>query len=127
MPFQMHDFLSMITLGKLAIPPNFLLDFEKTQLAHVLGLDRKLRLPHETADTKSNPELLNAEVELRKKHITMLIAIYIVVKVLVHDVFNNTQMTASLFSDVPKTESVYFHFYGLTFVAILTDLLHARF
>ena len=90
MPFQMHDFLSMITLGKLAIPPNFLLDFEKTQLAHVLGLDRKLRLPHETADTKSNPELLNAEVELRKKHITMLIAIYIVVKVLVHDVFNNT-------------------------------------
>ena len=83
MPFQMHDFLSMLTLGKLAIPPNFLYDFEKTQLAHVLGFDRKLRLPQEIQDIKNNPVLLEAEVEMRKKHITMLIAVYVIVKVLV--------------------------------------------
>ena len=47
MPSELHNFLCMISLGKLRIPPEFLLDFEKTQLAHVIGLDRKLRLPHE--------------------------------------------------------------------------------
>ena len=52
MPHQMHQFLSMITLGKLAIPPDFLIDFEKTQLAHVIGLDRKMKLPHELAEVK---------------------------------------------------------------------------
>ena len=30
MPFQMHNFLSMITLGKLPIPHEFLIDFERT-------------------------------------------------------------------------------------------------
>jgi len=30
MPFQMHNFLSMITLGKLRIPPEFLIEFEKS-------------------------------------------------------------------------------------------------
>ena len=57
----------------------------------------------------------------------MIIACYIICKVFVHDVFNNTYATKSLFSDVPKTESVYFHFYGLTLVALLTDLLFKRF
>jgi len=127
MPFQMHDFLSMITLGKLTIPTDFLLDFEKTQLAHVIGLDRRLRLPHEISNIKNNKEMLDAEVELRKKHITMIIAIFVIVKVLVYDVFNSARATISLFGDVPKTESVYFHFYGLTLVALLTDLLHKRF
>ena len=57
----------------------------------------------------------------------MIIACFIISKVLVHDVFNNNYATKSLFSDVPKTESVYFHFYGLTLVALLTDLLYKRF
>lgn len=127
MPHQTHQFLSMITLGKLAIPPDFLIDFEKTQLAHVIGLDRKMKLPHELAEVKQNAELLEAEVELRKKHITMIIAVFVVSKVLVHDVFNSAYTTTSLFSDLPKTEAVYFHFYGLTLVALLTDLLYQRF
>ena len=50
MPVEMHNFLSMITLGKLRIPPEFLIDFEKSQLAHVIGLDRKLKLPHEISE-----------------------------------------------------------------------------
>ena len=127
MPLQIHSFLSMITLGKLAIPPEFLIDFEKTQLAHVIGLDRKLKLPHEMQEIKNNKELLQDEIELRKKHITMIIAVFVVSKVLVHDVFNNAYATKSIFSDVPKSESVYFHFYGLTLVALLTDLLFKRF
>ncbi len=93
----------------------------------MIGLDRKLRLPHELPDVQKNKELLDAEVELRKKHITMIIACFVISKVLVHDVFNNAYATKSLFSDVPKTESVYFHFYGLTLVALLTDLLYKRF
>ena len=52
MPFQMHNFLSMITLGKLPIPPEFLIDFEKAQLAHVIGLDRRLKLPQEIPEIK---------------------------------------------------------------------------
>lgn len=52
MPFQMHNFLSMITLGKLPIPPEFFIDFEKGQLAQVIGLDRKLKLPHEMPGIK---------------------------------------------------------------------------
>lgn len=54
----MHNFLSMITLGKLAIPPEFLIDFEKTQLANVIGLDRKLKLAHEMSEIKNNEGLL---------------------------------------------------------------------
>ena len=50
MPPEMHNFLSMITLGKLPIPPEFLIEFEKTQLANVIGLDRKLKMPHEMAE-----------------------------------------------------------------------------
>ena len=43
----MHQFLSLITLGKLRIPPDFLIDFEQTQLANTIGLDRKLKLPED--------------------------------------------------------------------------------
>ena len=57
----------------------------------------------------------------------MIISIFLVCKVFAHDVFNNTYATKQLFSDVPRTESVYFHFYGLTLVALLTDLLFDRF
>ena len=57
----------------------------------------------------------------------MIIAIFVICKVLVQDVFNNAYATQSLFSDVPKTESGYFHFYGLTLVTLLTDLLYNRF
>ena len=57
----------------------------------------------------------------------MIISIFLVSKVFAHDVFNNTYATKQLFSDVPRTESVYFHFYGLTLVALLTDLLFDRF
>ena len=64
---------------------------------------------------------------MRKKHITMIIACFIVSKVFVVDVFNNAYATKSLFSEIPKTEIVYFHFYGLTLVALLTDLLFKRF
>ena len=127
MPKELHNFLCMISLGKLRIPPEFLLDFEKSQLAHVIGLDRKLKLPHELPEVKENKELLDSEVELRKKHITMIIACFVISKVLVHDVFNNTYAIKQLFSDVPKTETLYFHFYGLTLVALLTDLLFKRF
>ena len=117
----------MITLGKLPIPPEFLIDFEKTQLASVIGLDHKLKMPHEISDVKENQSLLAAEIEMRRKHITLIIACFVVCKVFVHDVFNNAYATKSLFSEVSKTESVYFHFYGLTMVALLTDLLFKRF
>lgn len=54
MPFQMHNFLSMITLGKLPIPAEFLIDFEKTQLANVIGLDRRLKMPFEQPEIYKN-------------------------------------------------------------------------
>ena len=57
----------------------------------------------------------------------MIISVFVICKVLVQDVFNNEDVTKSLFSDVKKHESVYFHFYGLTLVALLTDLLYNRF
>ena len=57
----------------------------------------------------------------------MIIACFVVCKVFVHDVFNNTYATKSLFSDIPVTESIYFPFYGFTLVALLTDLLFKRF
>lgn len=56
----------------------------------------------------------------------MIISVFVIVKVFVLDVFNN-YATKKLFSDIPRTESVYFHFYGLTMVALLTDLLLRRF
>ena len=127
MPFQMHNFLSMITLGKLPIPAEFLIEFEKTKLAHVIGLDRKLKLPHEIADIKNNPAMLEDEIELRKKHITMLIAIFVVVKVFVVEVFNSNNKAKNLFANLPKTELVYFNFYGMTLVALLTDIIYSRF
>ena len=127
MPSQMHSFLSQITLGKLRIPPEFLIDFEKSQLAHVIGLDRTLKMPHQLAELKNNPALLEHEVQMRAKHITMIIAIFVVIKVFVLDVFNNTYATKQLFSEVSRNEVVYFHFYGLTLVALLTDMLFRRF
>ena len=123
----MHSFLNALTLGKLRIPPGFLLDFEKSQLAHVIGLDRKLKLPHEIPEIQANPSLLQVEMETRKKHITMIIAIFVFCKVFAHDVFNNTKGTKTVFSEIPKTETVYFSFYGLTLIALLTDLLYKRF
>lgn len=66
------------------------------------------------------------EIDLRKKHITMIIAIYVISKVLVHEVLNNKQ-TRTIFKTVQETEMVFFHFYGLTLIALLTDLLYSRF
>ena len=84
MPFQMHDFLSMVTLGKLPLPSDFLLDFEKSRLAHVIGSDRKLRIPHEI---QNNTEQLEAEIETHKKHNIMIVAIYVFAKVLIQEVY----------------------------------------
>ena len=57
----------------------------------------------------------------------MIIAIFVFCKVFAHDVFNNSKGTKTVFSDIPKTETVYFSFYGLTLIALLTDLLYKRF
>jgi len=88
-PKETHSFLRLVTLGQLAIPSEFLINFEKSQLADVIGSDRKLKLPHQTPEIKLKRDLLAAEVDLRKKHITMIIAVYVVSKVLVRDVFNS--------------------------------------
>ena len=56
----------------------------------------------------------------------MIIAIYVISKVLVHEVLNNKQ-TRTIFKTVQETEMVFFHFYGLTLIALLTDLLYSRF
>ena len=58
---------------------------------------------------------------------TLMIGAFIVSKVLVQDIFNNRHVLSSLFEDVPKGELIYFHFYGMTLVALLTDLIFKRF
>ena len=123
----MHNFLSMISLGKLPMPPEFLIEFEKTQLAHVIGLDRRLKMPQEISEIKDNPSLLSAELEQRKNHITMLVSCFVFSKVFTVEVFNSANAVKTHFSTIPKTESVYFNFYGFTMVALLTDLLYKRF
>lgn len=57
----------------------------------------------------------------------MVITIYVVVKVLVMEVFVSPFTTSTLFNDIAKTETVYFNFYGLTLMTLLTDLLYERF
>ena len=58
---------------------------------------------------------------------TLLIGAFIVSKVLVQDIFNNRHILDSLFKDMAKGERIYFHFYGMTLVALLTDLVFKRF
>lgn len=58
---------------------------------------------------------------------TLMIGAFVVSKVLVQDIFNNRHALNSLFQDIPKSEHIYFHFYGMTLVALLTDLIFKRF
>ena len=71
--------------------------------------------------------MLKQEVIERKKHITMLISVYVVSKVLIIDLFNNPEAIKKHFGDVPKRETVYFTYYGMTLLTLLTDLLYKRF
>lgn len=87
-------------------------------------MDRKLKMPQEIPEIKENPSILEAEIELRKTHITMLIACFVFCKVLMIEVFNSPSAPKTLFSGVIKTETVYFGFYGFTLVTLLTDLLY---
>ena len=43
------------------------------------------------------------------------------------EVFVSPFTTSTLFNDIAKTETVYFNFYGLTLMTLLTDLLYERF
>ena len=57
----------------------------------------------------------------------MLIACFVFSKVMTVEVFNSENAIKTHFSSIPKTESVYFNFYGFTLVALLTDLFYTRF
>ena len=46
---------------------------------------------------------------------------------MVNEIFNNRHVLDSLFEDLPKSEQSYFYFYGMTLVALLTDLTFKRF
>ena len=48
-------------------------------------------------------------------------------KVFVQEIFEDAEVIKSQFSDVPKNEKIYFHFYGMTLIALLTDLIIRRF
>ena len=58
---------------------------------------------------------------------TLMIGAFVISKVFVQDIFNNRHVLDSLFNDVAKSERIYFHFYGMTLVALLTDLIFKRF
>ena len=58
---------------------------------------------------------------------TLLASSFIIVKVMMNEIFNNRHVLDSLFEDLPKSEQTYFHFYGMTLVALLTDLIFKRF
>ena len=48
-------------------------------------------------------------------------------KVLTQEIFDNDLVIKEHFSDIPHSEKVYFHFYGMTLIALLTDLIIRRF
>ena len=56
-----------------------------------------------------------------------MIGAFVISKVFVQDIFNNRHVLDSLFKDIAKGERIYFHFYGMTLVALLTDLIFKRF
>ena len=58
---------------------------------------------------------------------TLLIGAFIVSKVFVQEIFEDAETVKEQFSDIPTTERVYFHFYGMTLIALLTDLIIKRF
>ena len=58
---------------------------------------------------------------------TLLIGAFIFSKVLSQEVFEDSDTLKTHFSDVPQTEKVYFHFYGMTLIALFTDLIVKRF
>ena len=116
-----------MTIGQLRIPEEFLLPFEKDQINETLGSERRLIPAHLHPDFKDNPTLMATEIEKRKRQMTLLIGAFVISKVFVQDIFNNRHVLDSLFEDVAKNEQIYFHFYGMTLVALLTDLIFKRF
>ena len=58
---------------------------------------------------------------------TLLIGAFVISKVLVQDIFNNRNILDTLFKEMAPGERIYFHFYGMTLVALLTDLVFKRF
>ncbi len=60
------------------------------------------------------------------KHVTLLISVFVISKVIVRDVLKSP-LTDTIFKSVPETEFSYFQFYGLTLTALLTDFIYDTF
>ena len=116
-----------MTIGHLRIPVEFLLPFEVEYVNESLGTERKLTPAHLMEECKANPALLSAEIENRKRQMTLMVSAFVISKVFLQDIFDNKLTIESLFDDIPKNEIMYFHFYGMTLVALLTDLIFKRF
>ena len=99
MPKGVHDFLSQMTIGKLRIPEEFLLPFEVTQVDESLGKERKLIPAHLMEECKTNPTLLSAEIEKRKRQMTLMVSAFIISKVFVQDIFDDKLTLETMFDD----------------------------
>ena len=104
-----------------------MLPIEVTHIEKSLKGDRKLTIIAFDPRLNLNEKALKEEMEKRKRQTTLLIGAFVVSKVLSQEIFDNDEAIKEHFSDVPQSEKVYFHFYGMTLVTLLTDLIIRRF
>ena len=126
-PISVHSFLSKMTIGEMRVPEEFLLPFEHSMTNASFGDSRKLTPARLIPGIKDDPEKLSIAVEAQKREMTLLISAFVISKVLASDIFINRHTIDVVFDELPKSEHMYFHFYGMTLVALLTDLIFKRF
>ena len=56
-----------------------------------------------------------------------MIGAFVVSKVFLREIFDDGELIKAEFTDIPNNEKVYFHFYGMTLITLLSDLIIRRF
>ena len=52
---------------------------------------------------------------------------FVISKVFLREIFDDAELIKAEFTDIPNNEKVYFHFYGMTLITLLSDLIIRRF
>ena len=56
-----------------------------------------------------------------------MVGAFVISKVFLREIFDDAELIKAEFADIPNNEKVYFHFYGMTLITLLSDLIIRRF
>lgn len=111
-PNSTLEFLSSLTNGQLQIPPEFMLKIESHLIGPRLTTDKTWTIPEAKGDGSYK---------------CLAISVFVLCKVLVGEVLDNPETIMGYLGDLPDAEQANLHAYGMTLLALLTDLFFTMF